>query len=196
MQVHGQYRLTTISPKRSGKYGNYKFKSIGNITGFTIDKAPLTVGADFDNHTYDGGTRVAHKNVSVTGWIVSDSGFSKTLQDAFVGNLLTDSASKNVGTHAVSYSGLTLKTDAGSYGNYRLVYDDKKRVTIDPAELTVSVTLAPKTYDGTRDVGIASTTITGWVGTEKYKNNLDNSGGEEDLASTLLSGSSLDSDSR
>ncbi len=165
--IAGDLELTDTYKNYALVYNFYNSDGDNNndIT-VNITPATLTVTADFDDHTYDGGTRVNHKNASVSGWINTDTGFSKDISSAFTGTLLADAASKNVGSQDVIFSGLTLKTDAGSYGNYTFVYATNKQVNITPATLTVTADLDDHTYDGGVQVNPKNASVSGWISTD------------------------------
>ena len=135
--------------------GNYKFSySPGADSGLkgTIIKKTLIVTANVAPRTYDGTTgNLSLSGATVSGWVSRD-GFIKTLAAATAsGTLVGTAASKDVGTLAVTFSGLTIKTTAGTYGNYKFVYATDKTVTITQKVITLNINdfqAITKTYDG------------------------------------------------
>ena len=149
----------------------------------TIDQKTLTVTADVASRAYDG-TRdnLTLSNVSVSGWLAADDDSIKTLAGAtHSGTLVGKAASKDIGTRAVTFSGLTIKTTVGTYGNYKFDYATNKTVTITQKELTLKwadLKVNDKVYNGSNFAPVAlkqtgnQKGLTGVVGDEKVTLNI------------------------
>ncbi len=118
---------------------NYKFDftnaaaDYDNTKSITITKRLLTVSATPTNRVYNGLTSVAFTGAAITGW-VGNEGSGVAISHATTGNLSANAASKDVGTRAVTFSGLTIRT-TGKYKNYSLTHDTTKTVNITPVIL-------------------------------------------------------------
>ena len=153
-----------LTIKTSGKYANYSL-AYDNAKTVVISKRPLTVSATPTNRVYNGSTSVVYTGAAITGW-VGNEGSGVTLSDAISsGTLTATAASKDAGTRAVTFGGLTIRT-TGKYANYSLAYDNAKTVVISKKPLTVSATPTARTYDGTRVIALTNPTLSGWVSSD------------------------------
>ena len=150
---------------------NYKFDftnaaaDYDNTKSITITKKTLTVSATPTNRVYNGLTSVAFTGAAITGWVGNEGNSAAGISNAATGNLSATAASKDVGTRAVTFGGLTLKT-SGKYANYTLVPDTTKTVVISQKTLTVSATPTNRVYNGLTSVAYTGAAITGWAGNE------------------------------
>ena len=163
--------LSGLTLKTTGVYKNYQF-TYATDKKVKITKKTLIVTANVADRIYDGSKRnLTLSNASVSGWIGTDSGFTKTLAAATQsGTLVGEAASKNVGTRAVTFSGLTIKTTTGTYGNYKFEYATDKTVKINEKEVNLKwtdFTVASREYDGTGEAPVTVAT-----GNQKGLNNV------------------------
>ena len=136
----------------------------GTLKGNIIAGITLTITANVNNREYNGGTALTINGTpTITGWKAGET-LSKTYADMFTGDstLVAHAASKNVGTHAVQFRGLTLKP---AYNGYVLQFANKT-VTISKKTLTVTATVASRPYDGGTTTTLSNPTISGWVSSD------------------------------
>ncbi len=149
--------------------GNY---AVIQPTGFTANitqRALYVSGATASNKIYDGTTTASISSATLMGIVGADN---VSLQMPAFGAF----ASKNVGAGIAVTASMTL-TGSGA-GNYTLTQPTGLTASITPKALTVSGIMSPisKTYDGTTNVSIWITALSGVVGGDSVSPPLPASG--------------------
>jgi len=148
----------SVSDGNSG--GNY-LVSFANNTTSTINRAALTFAGTITSKTYDGTTAATLAGYNLTGFVGSE-----TLSAAAGSATFAD---KNAGTaKTVNLSGITLSdgTNGGLASNYSVASTATSTGTISPKLLTLSATVADRTYNGTTNAVVQSYGFGGFVGSE------------------------------
>ncbi|MGU3496732.1 beta strand repeat-containing protein, partial [Xanthobacteraceae bacterium A53D] len=136
--------------------GNYELAStsLSQNVG-VITRAALTITADNASKTYDGQAYNGGNGLTYSGFVDGED------QSVLGGTLTYSGASQgavNVGTYAITASGLTS-------GNYAITYADGE-LRVNRAALTITANHAGKTYDGLAYSGGNGVTYSGFVNGE------------------------------
>ena len=143
--------VTFAQPALTGDdAGNY---TVNSITAATASIRPKTVviTATPVNRDYDGTTAVT-VNFTAEGLVEGDG--AQLSPTSVVG----EAASKNAGTQAVSFEAPAIVLDGAPAANYTWNTVTEGRVVISKINASVSVTAAPRAYDGTTVVEISTST--------------------------------------
>jgi hypothetical protein len=148
----------TVNDGNAG--GNYTVTYANNTTS-TINAAPLTFLGTIARRDYDGTTAAALSGYTLSGFIGSETVNATAGTVAFI--------DRNAGTgKTVNLSGISLGngTNGGLASNYAVAATSSALGTIDPKLLTLSATVADRTYDGTTNAVIQTYGLSGFVGSE------------------------------
>ena len=141
----------------------------GSLKGKIIAGTFLTITANVNNRTYDGTTTLTINGTpTISGWKAdAPTGAYRAWNTVFIAGKRTvtaTAASKNVGSHAVTFGGLELATAYKNAGY--IIRFATKTVTISKKTLTVTADVATRAYDGTTTTSVSNPTISGWVGSD------------------------------
>jgi hypothetical protein len=140
--------------------GNYQLASASAVTSATIDQRFVTATIAASDKTYDG-TRDA---VITSCTLEVQSGDHGVISPDVVGCVASNGkfATKDAGSQAVAAD---VALNGSDDGNYQLTSSSASTTaTIDPRNVTASITADGKTYDGTRDAVISSCTLEAALG--------------------------------
>jgi len=134
---------------------NYQLTSSSSSTTATINQRNVTASITADGKTYDG-----NRNAMITGCTLEDAtGNHGAVSGDTVGCDATNGkfATKDAGSQAVT---AVVTLNGGDDGNYQLTSSTASTTaTIDPRNVTSSITASDKPYDGTRDATITGCTL-------------------------------------
>lgn len=156
----GPYAITASNATDAGVFGPPAFNA-GNYSitynngALTISPAPLAVTANDAGKTYDGLAWSGGNGVAYSGFVNSENAGA-------LGGSLSYGGSAQGAVNANSYS---ITPQGLTSGNYAISFNNGA-LTISPAQLTVNMTAADKTYDGTLAATPTFTVTGGLVGSE------------------------------
>jgi filamentous hemagglutinin family protein len=148
----------TVNDGNSG--GNYNVSYANNTTS-TINPALLTFGGTIASRVYDGTTAATLTGYTLNGFIGSETVNASAAAAAFL--------DANAGTgKTVNISGISLSngTNGGLASNYLVAPTATATGNITPRLLTLSATVADRTYDGTTNATLLGYGLSGFVGSE------------------------------
>jgi filamentous hemagglutinin family protein len=148
----------TVNDGNAG--GNYNISYANNTTS-TINPALLTFGGTIASRVYDGTTAATLTGYTLNGFIGGETVNASAAAAAFL--------NANAGTgKTVNISGISLSngTNGGLASNYMVAPTATATGNITPRLLTLSATVADRTYDGTTNATLLGYGLSGFVGSE------------------------------